>query len=146
MTEDLVVIGGGVMGLFTAYHASARVDRVVVLERGRIGDPMTASFGRTRSYRSDYLDPGYVRLAREALWLWNEFETQTGTAALIRCGCMNVAKRSVTPDLTSTYGYRSHRVLEDLGVPSHRSLGRRCGSASPTLRLTSATSTSMAAW
>ena len=33
MTEDLVVIGGGVMGLFTAYHASDRVDRVVVLER-----------------------------------------------------------------------------------------------------------------
>jgi glycine/D-amino acid oxidase-like deaminating enzyme len=118
MTEDLVVIGGGVMGLFTAYHASERVDRVVVLERGRIGDPMTASFGRTRSYRSDYLDSGYVRLAREALRLWEEFETQTGTAALVRCGCMNIAKRSVTPDLTSTYGHLSHRVLEELDVPS----------------------------
>ncbi|HEX4279629.1 MAG TPA: FAD-dependent oxidoreductase [Solirubrobacteraceae bacterium] len=117
MTDDLVIIGGGVMGLFTAYHASERVDRVVVLEKGRIGDPMTASFGRTRSYRSDYLDPDYVRLAREALRLWEEFETQTGAAALVRCGCMNIAKRSVTPDLTGTYGYRSHRVLEDMGVP-----------------------------
>ncbi len=117
MRQDLVVIGGGVMGLFTAYHASERVDRVVVLERGRIGDPMTASFGRTRSYRSDYLDPGYARLARDALRLWDEFETETGTAALIRCGCMNIAKRSVTGDLTTTYGHRSHRVLQDLGVP-----------------------------
>ena len=60
MTEDLVIIGGGVMGLFTAYHASQRFDRVVVLERGAIGDPMTASFGRTRSYRCDYLDPVYA--------------------------------------------------------------------------------------
>ncbi|MBV9334770.1 MAG: FAD-dependent oxidoreductase [Solirubrobacterales bacterium] len=118
MTEDLVVIGGGVMGLFTAYHASERVDRIVVLERGRIGDPMTASFARTRSYRSDYLDRDYARLARESLRLWEEFERQTDTAALIRCGCMNIAKRSVTPDLTSTYGHRSHGVLEDLGVPS----------------------------
>jgi sarcosine oxidase len=118
MTEDLVVIGGGVMGLFTAYHASERARRVVVLERGRIGDPMTASFGRTRSYRSDYLDPGYVALAREALRLWQEFETQTDTAALVRCGCMNIAKRSVTPDIASTYGHRSHCVLEQLGVPS----------------------------
>ena len=117
MTEDLVVIGGGVMGLFTAYHASEHVDRIVVLERGRIGDPMTASFGRTRSYRSDYLDPRYARLAREALRLWDEFEARTGTRTLIRCGCMNIAKSSLTPDLTSTYGYRSHRVLEDLGVP-----------------------------
>jgi sarcosine oxidase len=118
MTEDLVVIGGGVMGLFTAYHASARVDRVVVLERGRIGDPMTASFGRTRSYRSDYLDPGYARLAREALRLWEEFEAFTGEATLVRCGCMNIAKRSVTPELTSTYGHLSHRVLSELGIPS----------------------------
>ncbi|HUA72657.1 MAG TPA: FAD-binding oxidoreductase, partial [Solirubrobacteraceae bacterium] len=118
MTEDLVVIGGGVMGLFTAYQASERFDRIVVLERGRIGDPMTASFGRTRSFRSDYLDPAYARLAREALRLWSEFETRTGTDGLVRCGCMNIAKRSVTPDLASTYGYLSHRVLQELGVPS----------------------------
>jgi glycine/D-amino acid oxidase-like deaminating enzyme len=52
---DLVVVGGGVMGLFTAYHASQRFERVVVLERGRIGDPLTASYGRTRSFRNDYL-------------------------------------------------------------------------------------------
>jgi glycine/D-amino acid oxidase-like deaminating enzyme len=118
MTEDLVVIGGGIMGLFTAYHASERFDRIVVLERGRVGDPMTASFGRTRSYRSDYLDPAYARFAREALRLWNEFEARTGTAMLVRCGCMNIAKRSVTPDLTRTYAQLSHRVLEELGVPS----------------------------
>jgi glycine/D-amino acid oxidase-like deaminating enzyme len=122
MTDDLVVIGGGVMGLFTAYHASARVDRVAVLERGRIGDPMTASFGRTRSYRSDYLDPAYARLAREALRLWEEFEGCSGTAALVRCGCMNIAKRAVTPDLASTYGHFSHHVLSELGIPSE-SLG-----------------------
>ncbi len=118
MTENLVVIGGGVMGLFTAYQASERFDRIVVLERGRVGDPMTASFGRTRSFRSDYLDPAYARFAREALRLWGEFETRAGTKALVRCGCMNIAKRAVTPDLTSTYGHLSHSVLQELGVPS----------------------------
>ena len=49
---DVLVIGGGVMGLFTAYRASEMGARVTVLERGRIGDPMTASYGRTRSFRS----------------------------------------------------------------------------------------------
>ena len=53
---DVLVVGGGVMGLFTAYRASGLGARVTVLERGRIGDPMTASYGRTRSFRSDYLD------------------------------------------------------------------------------------------
>lgn len=117
MTEDVVVIGGGVMGLFTAYHASQRADRVVVLERGRVGDPMTASFGWTRSFRSDYLDPTYVRLAREALRLWGEFESCTGATALVRCGGMNIAKRSVTPELASTYAELSHRTLQQLDVP-----------------------------
>jgi sarcosine oxidase len=104
------------MGLFTAYHASERVGRVVVLERGRIGDPMTASFGRTRSFRNDYLDATYARLAHEAFRLWGAFELQTATRALVRCGCLNIAKRSVTPDLADTYAQRSHDTLASLGL------------------------------
>ena len=78
-SNDLVVLGGGVMGRFTAYHAAERGARVVILERGRVGDPMTASYGRTRSFRNDYLDTGYARLAHEAFRLWGEFESRTGT-------------------------------------------------------------------
>src|SRR5215218_3779154 len=96
---DLVVVGGGVMGLFTAFHASERFERIVVLEKGRIGDPTTASYGRTRSFRNDYLDATYARLAHEAFRLWGEFEARTTTDVLVRCGCLNIAKRSVTPNL-----------------------------------------------
>ena len=99
------------MGLFTAYHASERGARVVVLERGRVGDPMTASYGNTRTFRNDYLDAGYARLAHEAFRLWGEFEAQTATEVLVRCGCLNIAKRSVTPDLAATYAEMSHEVL-----------------------------------
>jgi glycine/D-amino acid oxidase-like deaminating enzyme len=104
------------MGLFTAFHASERFERVVVLERGRIGDPTTASYGRTRSFRNDYLDATYARLAHEAFRLWGEFEARTATDVLVRCGCMNIAKRSVTPDLASTYAEMSHEVLVRLGM------------------------------
>jgi glycine/D-amino acid oxidase-like deaminating enzyme len=104
------------MGLFTAYHASERFERVVVLERGRIGDPMTASFGRTRSFRNDYLDATYARLAHEAFRLWGEFETQTATDVLVRCGCLNIAKRSVTPNLAATYAQMSYETLARLGL------------------------------
>jgi glycine/D-amino acid oxidase-like deaminating enzyme len=114
--SDLLVIGGGVMGLFTAYHASQRSARVVVLERGRIGDPMTASYGRTRSFRNDYLDATYARLAHEAFRLWGDFEQQTATKLLVRCGCMNIAKRSVTPDLAGTYAQLSFETLTRLGM------------------------------
>jgi sarcosine oxidase len=114
---DLLVIGGGVMGLFTAYHASSQQARVAVLERGRIGDPATASYGRTRSYRRDYLEPIYARFADEAIRLWTEFEAQTGTDVLVRCGCLNIAKSSVTPELETTYGHLTTEVLRRIGMP-----------------------------
>lgn len=114
--SDVLVIGGGVMGLFTAYRASELGARVTVLERGWIGDPTTASYGRTRSFRSDYLDADYVRFAREAIRLWGEFEAETGARALVRCGCMNIAKESVTPDRDHTYAEMSRRVLDRLGL------------------------------
>jgi sarcosine oxidase len=106
------------MGLFTAYHASERVERIVVVERGRIGDPATASYGRTRSFRNDYLDATYARFAHEAFGLWTAFEEQTGTKVLVRCGCLNIAKRSVTPNLADTYAQLSYETLTGLGLPT----------------------------
>src|SRR3954466_5577939 len=95
----LVIVGGGVMGLFTAYHAAERSARVVVLERGRIGDPLAASYRRTRSVRNDYLDESHARLAHEAFHLWGDFERQTGSPVLVRCGCLNIGQRSGPPGL-----------------------------------------------
>jgi glycine/D-amino acid oxidase-like deaminating enzyme len=114
--NNLVIVGGGVMGRFAAYHAAERSARVVVLERGRVGDPMTASYSRTRSFRNDYLDAGYARLAHEAFRLWGDFERETGSEVLVRCGCLNIGKRSVTPDLDRTYGHLSFETLTQLGL------------------------------
>ena len=36
-------IGGGVMGLMTAYYAAPLAEAVTVLERSQVGDPATAS-------------------------------------------------------------------------------------------------------
>ncbi|MEA2311075.1 MAG: hypothetical protein QOE28_1043, partial [Solirubrobacteraceae bacterium] len=116
VADDLLVIGGGAMGLFTAYHASAAGKRVTVLERGRIGDPATASYGLTRSFRADYLDPAYARLADEARRLWEAFERETGARALVRCGCLNIASAAVTPDLEETYAELSHATMTELGL------------------------------
>jgi glycine/D-amino acid oxidase-like deaminating enzyme len=123
VSADVVIVGGGVMGLFTAYHAAARGADVVVLERGRIGDPATASYGRTRSFRNDYLDAEYGRLAHEAFGLWGEFERETGTPVLVRCGCLNIAKRSVTPDLDGTYAQQSFETLKQLGMTTESFTG-----------------------
>ena len=114
----LTVIGGGVMGLMTAYYAAPMASAVTVLEKSSVGDPATASFGLTRSVRSDYRDAGYARLASEARRLWLEFQQEAGERLLIDCGCLNLAKRTVTPDLAATYGAQSHAVQEQLRLRS----------------------------
>lgn len=115
--QDLIIVGGGIMGLMTAWYASERAASVMVVERGAVGDPMTASYGRTRSIRSDYLDATYALLAQEALQLWKELETRAAQRMLVGCGCLNLAKRSVTEDLEQTYALRSYAVLERLALP-----------------------------
>ena len=115
--RDLLVVGGGVMGLFTAYHAAERGARVSVLERGRIGDPATASYGRTRSFRTDYLDADLrAARARGLPALGGLRAARPAPTALVRCGCMNIAKRSVTPDLGGTYAQLSREMLDAPGT------------------------------
>ena len=114
MARRLTIIGGGVMGLMTAYYAAPLADAVTVLERSRVGDPATASFGLTRSVRNDYRDPAYARLAFEARRLWQELQRDSGERLLVDCGCLNLVKASVTPDLDRTYAVESYAVLEQL--------------------------------
>ena len=114
MAGRLTIIGGGVMGLMTAYQAAPLAQTVTVLDRSQIGDPATASFGLTRSIRNDYRDPDYARLAFEARRLWHEFERDCGQRLLVDCGCLNLVKASVTPDVPASYAVRSFAVLEEL--------------------------------
>jgi glycine/D-amino acid oxidase-like deaminating enzyme len=110
----VTIIGGGVVGLMTAYYAAPLAASVTVLEKSRVGDPGTASFALTRSIRNDYLDPAYSRLAYEARQLWLEHQRQAGRRLLIDCGCLSIAKRAITPDLDASYAVRSFAVLRQL--------------------------------
>jgi hypothetical protein len=70
-------------GAHDAYQAAPLAESVTVLDRSRVGDPATASFGLTRSVRNDYRDPDYARLALEARRLWREFERECGRRLLV---------------------------------------------------------------
>src|SRR5208282_153140 len=64
-----------------------------------------------------YRDAEYARFAFEARRLWRELERDFGRQLLIDCGCLNLVKASVTPDLDSTYAVESYAVLEQLQLP-----------------------------
>lgn len=114
-TLDLVIIGGGIMGLMTAYYASRLGKNVVILEKLYVGNKYAASFSLTRSIRNDYLDPFYSRLARESRGLWEKMEKENGKNFIINCGCLNLANKKVTPTLSETYAQKSYRTITSLG-------------------------------
>jgi glycine/D-amino acid oxidase-like deaminating enzyme len=115
-THDLLIIGSGVMGLCTAYYASQFSSNIALLEKATVSteNKEAASFSYTRSVRNDYLDPFYARLAYEARTLWLEIQREAAGPLIIECGCLNLAKTEITPDLVSTYAQESYTVLEQL--------------------------------
>ncbi len=114
--QNLTIIGGGIMGLCTAYYASEFVQNITILEKATIGEgnKAAASFSYTRSIRNDYLDSFYARLAYETRKLWLELQARATEPFIIDCGCLNIAKESITHELGETYAARSHNTLTNL--------------------------------
>ena len=104
------------MGLCTAYYASEFVQNITILEKATIGAENTAaaSFSYTRSIRNDYLDPLYARLAYEARKLWLELQSKVAEPFIIDCGCLNIAKESITHEISETYAVQSYNILTSL--------------------------------
>lgn len=74
---DVVIIGGGVMGVSAAYHlASSGVGRVVLLEKGDLGEGSTVrSAGGVRALFSDDIN---IALGQHSLEAFERFDTEFG--------------------------------------------------------------------
>jgi sarcosine oxidase len=77
---DVVVVGGGVVGLAVADALHRRGAEVACLEAGVPGAGQSA--GRTRIFRHSHEDPTLVREAIGARALWAEWEERAGRRLL----------------------------------------------------------------
>ena len=88
---DVAVVGGGVMGLATAWALRRAGREPVVLEQFRVGHEHGSSHGATRIFRLAYAEEEWVRLAQEALELWRELGQETGEPAVGLVGLLDLA-------------------------------------------------------
>jgi sarcosine oxidase len=86
---EIVVVGGGAMGLATAWNLARRGRQVLLLERETIGHPGGASHGSTRNFNQAYSEPRYVAMLLESERLWHELEAESGTPLLDTVGVVN---------------------------------------------------------
>ncbi|MGW3173375.1 NAD(P)/FAD-dependent oxidoreductase [Streptomyces sp. NPDC001153] len=78
-SADVVIIGGGVMGVSTAFHlAEAGVTDIVVVERGELG---CGSSGKPiGGVRAQFSDPLNIELGSRSLRAYREFPQRPGAA------------------------------------------------------------------
>lgn len=89
---DIVVIGGGIVGVAAALWLARRRLRVVLVEKDRIAGQQS---GRNWGFvRTQYRDPAELPLAAEALGLWSDLARELGTEAIgwRRTGCLFLAE------------------------------------------------------
>jgi sarcosine oxidase len=78
---DVVIVGGGLLGLSTAWALRGR-RRVLVLERDTVGHARGGSHGPTRIFRLGYADPRFVAMAQQAASRWRALERESGVQLL----------------------------------------------------------------
>lgn len=82
---DVVIIGGGIIGVFAGYHLARRGVAVAVLEKGRIGaEQSSRNWGWCRQQNRDARE---LPMATRSLDLWEQFAADTGEdTGFSRCG------------------------------------------------------------
>ena len=81
---DVVIIGAGVIGIFSALYLARLGKRVLVCEKGRVaGEQSSRNWGWIRQHGRDAAE---LPITRQAVQLWHEVDAETGGA----CGVKTV--------------------------------------------------------
>ncbi len=99
---DVAIIGGGVIGVFTALYASRMGLSVLVLEKGRIaGEQSSRNWGWIRQQGRDADE---LPIVMESTRLWADVDAQTkGGTGFKRVGCFYLAKDEKRLDAFETW-------------------------------------------
>lgn len=126
---DVVIVGGGIMGISTAWHLACQgVRGIVVVEQGELGGGSSAK--PLGGVRANFSDPGNIILGRRSLEAFRRFPEQLGAdIGLQQVGylflCRSEAEAS---NLEAATG-----VQNDMGVGSRMVSPREAAEINPLL-------------
>ncbi|TDB84740.1 FAD-dependent oxidoreductase [Actinomadura sp. KC216] len=113
---DLVVVGGGAIGLATAYHSAKMGKKVLVLEARQFFHHSGSSGDIMRMFRILYSTRQEVERAIEALKIWHKLEEECGEKLLWMTGQLNFGSEKSTAGAQGEYK-KVKEVLEHLKRP-----------------------------
>jgi monomeric sarcosine oxidase len=113
---DVIVIGGGAMGLAAAHQAAARGLGTLLLEQfDTFADPRASSSGASRMFRIMHSPDHLAQLAQAALTLWDNLQNADGTQILRKQPLIFYGEPS-GPTVEGDLGAMP-RVMSGLGIP-----------------------------
>lgn len=122
---DVGIVGGGIMGVSTAYHLAEMKKKVVVLERVSVGHKRSGSHGGSRMIGYGYEEVEYVRLMVQAMKRWRRLAKVSVAPLFLETGGMDIAEdeegfdslRAISKSLHSariSYEELGHRGIKEL--------------------------------
>ena len=81
-TYDMVIVGGGTIGISAAYYATARGLKTILVEKADVPSSVGSSKGYERIFRVMYSNDNEVRLTEASYALWKEIEKVSGNTLL----------------------------------------------------------------
>ena len=115
-TADVVVIGGGIVGVFATYYLAQRGLKAVLVEKGRIGaEQSSRNWGWCRQQNRDARE---LPISTKSLELWDRFAAETGeNTGFRRCGLLylsnddaEIAGWARWRDFARTVGVTTHML------------------------------------
>lgn len=111
---DVAIIGGGVIGIFSALYLAGMGKRVIVLEKGRIaGEQSSRNWGWVRQQGRDAAE---LPIMMEAIGLWQDVNAQTNG----QCGIANAPINFLSSSNAQQEDYEHWiKLAREHGLESH---------------------------
>lgn len=130
---DTIVIGGGIIGLASAYYSAAAGKRTLLIEKNELFHERGASGGNSRFFRVMYSEPSLAMFSEISYALWKQIETYTGAKLLDERPLLFFGDKSAGDTVEGDFNCADF-VMQQLGVPFERFDARAIESRYPVFK------------
>ncbi|MBI4677245.1 MAG: FAD-dependent oxidoreductase [Elusimicrobia bacterium] len=115
MKPSVLIVGGGAMGVASAYWLTKMGRSVVILDRGDVPNSAASSGDHVRAFQLTHgKDAFYTDLAAKALPLWLSLNEEAGEKLLHQNGMLELAVKD------GGFEDQSYRILKEMNIRAER--------------------------